>query len=66
MPSFGFLEKDKMVAAICRRGVRSQPAVPLLQSNGIDARSISGGMMTWARSGLPVTPGGSREGGGRQ
>lgn len=44
------LPKDKPVVAMCHHGVRSQRAALFLQSVGLDARSMTGGIDAWALS----------------
>jgi rhodanese-related sulfurtransferase len=49
--------KGKKVLAICRSGNRSGTAVKILESNGIQAMNVKGGMIAWDRAGLPVKKG---------
>ncbi|MGI8425341.1 MAG: rhodanese-like domain-containing protein [Actinomycetota bacterium] len=49
----GELDKSKPVITICRVGPRSTKAVQLLKSQGYSADDVNGGMVAWARSGLP-------------
>ncbi|MET9859467.1 rhodanese-like domain-containing protein [Streptomyces smyrnaeus] len=44
----------KPILVICRSGHRSQQAAELLTARGVEARDITGGMIAWAREGLPV------------
>ncbi|MGW6316512.1 rhodanese-like domain-containing protein [Streptomyces sp. NPDC055099] len=47
--------QGRPVVAICRSGHRSQQATKLLAGRGIEATDVTGGMVAWAREGLPVT-----------
>ncbi|NHZ70530.1 MAG: rhodanese-like domain-containing protein [Proteobacteria bacterium] len=49
--------KGKKVLAVCRSGSRSATAVRILDSNGIEAMNIKGGMNAWNRAGLPTRKG---------
>lgn len=52
------LPKDLPIVAICRSGNRSGVAVSMLQRAGFtQARNMSGGIIAWARSGLPLKRG---------
>jgi rhodanese-related sulfurtransferase len=42
------------VYLICRSGNRSGQATKALRSAGFDATNVAGGMIAWARAGLPV------------
>lgn len=47
------------VILVCRSGARSGSACAALQASlGEHARNLSGGVMAWARDGLPLTPNG--------
>ncbi|GAB3751357.1 hypothetical protein GCM10028795_19260 [Lysobacter olei] len=47
------------VILVCRSGARSGNACATLQTAlGERARNLSGGVMAWARAGLPLTPSG--------
>jgi len=50
------LENTK-VLAICRTGNRSGSAVTYLRRQGIEAINVKGGMVAWARAGLPIRKG---------
>lgn len=51
-------DRDTTVLSICDRGNISLPAVLYLQSLGYgNARSVTGGTIAWAESGLPVEAG---------
>ncbi len=49
--------RDRTVYVICHVGGRSAQAAQFLESNGIDAVNVSGGIVAWYRAGLPVTLG---------
>lgn len=53
----GRLPKDEPVYLICRSGNRSLAVADFLIANGVDARSVAGGTVAWARSGRPVLEG---------
>jgi rhodanese-related sulfurtransferase len=40
--------------AVCRSGRRSRQAVEILTGRGVKATDVAGGMVAWARDGLPV------------
>ena len=44
------------VAFVCASGARSAAATRAAAKAGIDASNVKGGMMAWARAGLPVEP----------
>ena len=46
---------DREILVICRSGARSGIATSQLRSAGYNAFNISGGLMSWMRSGLPVS-----------
>lgn len=46
---------DREILVICRSGARSGVATAQLRSAGYNAFNISGGLMSWVRSGLPVS-----------
>jgi rhodanese-related sulfurtransferase len=39
---------------VCKMGGRSAQAVAFLQSNGVDAVNLGGGMLDWAEAGRPM------------
>ena len=43
------------VVVVCRSGSRSDRAAEFLRAKGFDAHSMQGGMVAWARAGLPFT-----------
>lgn len=42
------------VCVICRSGNRSASAARALRDAGVDAHNVTGGMIAWAATGLPV------------
>jgi rhodanese-related sulfurtransferase len=48
------LDRDVRVAFICHSGSRSARATGIAAGAGYDAVNVRGGMIAWARSGLPV------------
>jgi rhodanese-related sulfurtransferase len=49
------LDRDKPIVTICRSGHRSMAAAQALKGAGFsDVANMEGGMIAWARSGLPV------------
>ncbi|GAB3134048.1 rhodanese-like domain-containing protein [Tsukamurella serpentis] len=58
---FGELDLDSEIYVICRGGGRSDRAVRYLETVGIDAVVVDGGMIAWACAQRPVVrPDGSR------
>ena len=55
----GEVPRDTTVYVICHVGGRSAQATQYLEANGIDAVNVTGGILAWYRSGLPVTLGGA-------
>jgi rhodanese-related sulfurtransferase len=49
------LPPDRMVITVCRSGMRSAQAARLLAGQGLHVVNLSGGMLAWARAGLPVS-----------
>lgn len=49
------LPRDKTLVAVCRTGNRSNVATSLLKRAGYDALNLKGGVVDWARSGLPLS-----------
>jgi rhodanese-related sulfurtransferase len=43
-----------LVVAVCRSGSRSDRAAQALQTAGVEAVNLAGGMSAWAEKGLPV------------
>jgi len=48
------LSAERMVVCVCRSGGRSATAADLLVGARRDAANLVGGMLAWAREGLPV------------
>jgi rhodanese-related sulfurtransferase len=48
------LPEGRRVLVVCHAGSRSARATAWLVGNGIDALNVDGGMVDWARAGLPV------------
>ncbi|MDH6553906.1 rhodanese-related sulfurtransferase [Streptomyces sp. SAI-208] len=53
----GELPVDRPVFVICASGNRSMMAADWMNSQGIDACSVTGGTTAWARAGRPVAAG---------
>lgn len=54
----GKLPKDRPIVAVCRSGNRSSVALSVLTRAGFtNVLNLRGGMLAWARSGLPVKRG---------
>lgn len=51
------IKADDEVYVICASGGRSSSAVRFLESKGIPAKNVSGGMSAWKRAGKPVNRG---------
>jgi rhodanese-related sulfurtransferase len=49
--------EGRKVLAICRSGNRSGTATKYLNSMGIEAWNVKGGMIAWNRAGLPTKKG---------
>lgn len=56
----GEVPKGKTILAVCRSGSRSDAAARGLRTLGYAAENLEGGLMAWARAGLPL----EAEGGG--
>jgi len=50
----GELPRDRPVYVICASGTRSLAAARHLATCGLDARSVAGGVVAWARAGRPL------------
>ncbi|NMR21115.1 rhodanese-like domain-containing protein [Cellulomonas fimi] len=48
------LRADQRVLVVCHSGGRSARATAWLNQHGYDATNLDGGMVDWARAGLPV------------
>jgi rhodanese-related sulfurtransferase len=57
IPRYTNTLEDTKVLAICRTGNRSGSAVRYLRGQGIEAINVKGGMVAWARAGLPIKKG---------
>ncbi|GAQ51824.1 rhodanese-like domain-containing protein [Streptomyces acidiscabies] len=53
------LPTDRAVFVICASGNRSRTAAGWMTSRGVDARSVTGGTLAWARGGHPIAAGSS-------
>lgn len=51
------LPRDREIICVCHSGNRSSVATRWLNSLGISARNLIGGMVDWERRGLPVKKG---------
>ncbi|CAM3852806.1 MULTISPECIES: rhodanese-like domain-containing protein [Tsukamurella] len=51
---FGELDLDSEVYVICRGGGRSESAVRYLETVGVEAVVVDGGMIAWAAAAKPV------------
>jgi rhodanese-related sulfurtransferase len=49
---------SRPVAFVCRSGSRSALATRAAARAGLDATNVRGGLIAWARAGLPLTSGG--------
>jgi rhodanese-related sulfurtransferase len=50
----GELDPDAPLVVVCHSGARSARATAWLTQGGYDAVNLDGGMIAWARAGLPV------------
>ena len=48
------LPADRVILVVCRSGRRSVSAATLLTGRGLRAVNVSGGMIAWEASGLPI------------
>lgn len=55
----GELPADRPVFVICASGNRSKSAADWMTSRGVDAYSVAGGTLAWARGGRPIATGSS-------
>lgn len=53
----GELPRDVPIIAICRSGNRSGVATGMLKQAGFNVVNMTGGVIAWARSGLPLERG---------
>ncbi len=52
----GELDPARSYVAVCRTGARSRGATARLRRSGLDVVNLRGGMLGWARAGLPLDP----------
>ena len=52
----GSLDRDKPVVFYCRSGDRSVMPTQAFRASGWEAYTLSGGLVAWADSGLPLEP----------
>ncbi|HEY1688130.1 MAG TPA: rhodanese-like domain-containing protein [Solirubrobacteraceae bacterium] len=50
------LERERPVVFYCRVGGRSQMAAEAFRAAGFEAYSMTGGLLRWAREGMPLSP----------
>jgi rhodanese-related sulfurtransferase len=50
------LPKEKPIVAVCRSGNRSGAVIAPLRQLGYDVLNLSGGLLSWHASGLPLEP----------
>lgn len=51
------LPKDREIICVCRSGNRSMSATRQLSAAGFNVANLNGGMIAWARAGLPIKKG---------
>lgn len=56
------IEAGRPVVTVCRSGPRSERAVQILRTAGRDADHLAGGVIAWARAGLPLVDAGGAPG----
>lgn len=56
------LPPRRTIITVCRSGARSARAAAFLAREGHEVMNLTGGMMAWARAGLPVVASGNRPG----
>jgi rhodanese-related sulfurtransferase len=56
----GELDGARPVVFYCRVGARSELAALAFRASGLQAHSLSGGLLRWAREGRPLAPAGGR------
>ncbi|HSZ70054.1 MAG TPA: rhodanese-like domain-containing protein [Solirubrobacteraceae bacterium] len=54
----GELDRERPVVFYCRVGARSEMAAQALRAAGVQAHSLSGGLVRWAAEGRPLAPAG--------
>jgi rhodanese-related sulfurtransferase len=52
------LDRERPVVFYCRSGSRSSMATQAFNASGFDAHNMSGGILAWDSSGLPLEPDG--------
>jgi rhodanese-related sulfurtransferase len=52
------LDPDRPVVLYCRSGARSAVASQAFRAAGFEAYNVTGGLLAWQRSGLPIEPDG--------
>lgn len=52
----GTLDPERPVVFYCRSGGRSAVATQAFRASGFQAYNMSGGLLAWAREGLPLEP----------
>ncbi len=52
------IDRDRPVVFYCRSGGRSAVATQAFRASGYDARNMTGGLLAWAETGLPIEPDG--------
>ena len=50
------IDRDRPVVFQCRLGARSAMATAAFRAAGWDAYNLTGGILAWAKSGLPLDP----------
>jgi rhodanese-related sulfurtransferase len=50
------IDRDRPVVFQCRLGARSAMAAKAFRADGYDAYTLTGGLMAWVASGLPLEP----------
>lgn len=56
------LPQRRVIITVCRSGTRSARAAAFLAAEGWEVFNLAGGMMAWARAGLPVVAAGKAPG----
>ena len=51
----GVVDRSRPVAFLCRSGSRSAMATRSAANAGYDAVNVAGGILAWAKAGLPLT-----------
>lgn len=53
------VDTEKPVVLVCATGEKSELAALMMQTRGLDAYNIDGGMAAWEREGLPTSASGT-------